>query len=78
MAQSGMGGILSQGKIWTVPFHEAGVVQILPSDNIPSIPRIKATQYVLYNLHIDPSHLLCIFKVYHYEKSNNHKLYSAA
>ena len=23
VAQSGMGGILSQGKIWTVPFHEA-------------------------------------------------------
>ena len=54
MAQSGMGGILSQGKIWTVPFHEAKLseipssVQILPSDNIPSIPRIKATQYLFY------------------------------
>ena len=23
MAQSGMGGVLSKGKFWTVPFHEA-------------------------------------------------------
>ena len=56
MAQSGIGWILSQGKIWAVPFHEAkpseigwnGTVQTLPSDNIPSIPRIKATQYLFY------------------------------
>ena len=48
-----MGGILSQGEIRTVPFHEAepsemDSVQILPSDNIPPIPRIKATQYLFY------------------------------
>ena len=32
---------------------------ILPSDNIPSIPRIKATQYLFYITNIDPCHLMC-------------------
>ena len=48
VAQSGMGGILSQGKSWTVPFH----------DNIPPIP-LWATQYLFYyKWHIDLCHLM--------------------
>ena len=51
VAQSGMRGILLQGKIWTVPFHEMKPSEMEQSKfyraiNIPPIPWIKATQYL--------------------------------
>ena len=37
VAQSGMGGILSQGKFWTVPFHEAKSSEMEQSKFYPAI-----------------------------------------
>ena len=69
-----MGGILSQGKIWTVPFHETKTSEMEQSKFYRAIiflqfHELKPINICLYNWHIDPCHLM-YFKKYNIMKNH--------